>query len=139
MRVMQWILGIDFSANPCELTLSKVEGSVVEIVNYKTIDLPLLNDRTLLSKTDITPLIMTPRKKKGEVSDEEDATDIEKHPEVLEPTGQLVNSSIANLRETIVSLEHQWTAVSVIIPPHDHLALNLNLPFGDAKNLKRKT
>ena len=137
MRVMQWILGIDFSANPCELTLSKVEGSVVEIVNYKTIDLPLLNDRTLLSKTDITPLIMTPRKKKGEVSDEEDATDIEKHPEVLEPTGQLVNSSIANLRETIVSLEHQWTAVSVIIPPHDHLALNLNLPFGDAKNLNR--
>jgi hypothetical protein len=136
---MQWILGIDFSTQPCELTISKVEGSVVEIVDYKTVEIPLLNDRDLLSKTDITPLIISPKHRTGERSgtEHDDDHDIGDQPEPTDPTAQRVNTSITTLRETIAGLEYQWTAVSVIIPPHDHLALNLNLPFGDAKNLNR--
>jgi hypothetical protein len=45
--------------------------------------------------------------------------------------------SIERLTATIRSLPREWTGASVIIPPHDHLALNLNLPFGDSKNLDR--
>lgn len=137
---MQWILGIDFSAQPCELTLSKVEGNLVEIADHRTVDLPLLVDHTLLAKSDLSHFISQPEKpNRGDSEPGSELAEDEEGPQVSDdnPTRTLVNATVAKLRDTVSSIENQWTAVSVIIPPHDHLALNLNLPFGDAKNLNR--
>jgi len=137
---MQWILGIDFSAQPCELTLSKVEGNLVEIADHRTVDLPLLADHTLLAKTDLSHFISQPEKPNRDDLERESglAEDVESQQLSDDnPTRTLVNATVAKLLDTVSSIENQWTAVSVIIPPHDHLALNLNLPFGDAKNLNR--
>jgi hypothetical protein len=98
-----------------------------------------LADHQVLTKNDITSLIAHPRHGRqlegGEDAQDEESADTATSDQ--NPLRLLVNSSVARLRETISSMENQWTAVSVIIPPHDHLALNLNLPFGDAKNLNR--
>jgi hypothetical protein len=42
---------------------------------------------------------------------------------------------ITRLREGIQQLRGEWTSSVVIMPPYDHLSLNINLPFGDSKML----
>jgi hypothetical protein len=145
VRDMQWILGIDLSAHPCEISLSSVEGNLVEVTAHKTVDLPILADTALLSRSDITPILTALTKKKdgenaeesNEIGDEAEANEPLAGRDKEEVDTDKVRLSVQNLKDALQSFEAPWTAVSVIIPPHDHLALNLNLPFGDAKNLNR--
>jgi len=144
---MQWILSIDFSAQPCDLSLSSVEGNKVEVVTASTASLPILAERAELCKRDLSSLFDSI----GESSTRPGSTDTEMgHAEQSEPEEtsdeggdaeqdplyEVARESIETLRSSLGGLG-EWTAVSVIIPPHDHLALNLNLPFGDARNLDR--
>jgi hypothetical protein len=146
---MQWILSIDLSAQPCDFSLSTVEGNQVEVVAAKQASLPILSERSELCKRDLSSLFesvgsalrgapsskgsenatdtLEPGSPQGEESEDGATTD---------PLHEVVRESLANLRATLATFD-EWTAVSVIIPPHDHLALNLNLPFGDARNLDR--
>jgi hypothetical protein len=146
---MQWILSIDLSAQPCDFSLSTVEGNQVEVVAAATASLPVLSERAELCKRDLSSLFesvgsalrgapsskgsenatdtLEPGSTQGEESEDGATTD---------PLHEVVRESLANLRATLATFD-EWTAVSVIIPPHDHLALNLNLPFGDARNLDR--
>ena len=54
---MQCILGVDLSSQPCEITVSRIEGEQVEILERTTATIPLLLDKELLSKSDIRPLL----------------------------------------------------------------------------------
>lgn len=150
---MQWILSIDLSAQPCDISLSSVEGNQVEVSTASTVSLPLFTEREALCKEDLTPVfeaIATQAKKKAVQNTQDEGDDTAQRSEAKgEDTGTSRDDSIRNhplyevARESISRLKGaisscgEWTAVSVIIPPHDHLALNLNLPFGDAKNLDR--
>jgi hypothetical protein len=51
--------------------------------------------------------------------------------------GELVRETVQELRRAIQSLPPIWTASTVILPQFDHLSLNLDLPFGDPRNLDR--
>ena len=150
---MQWILSIDLSAQPCDISLSSVEGSQVEVATAVTAALPILSEREALCKEDLTSLFEgiarqsnKKNSKSAEDEEDEDGQTAEREsndsaPEVDDPVRghrlyEVARESISRLKETLASCG-EWTAVSVIIPPHDHLALNLNLPFGDAKNLDR--
>jgi hypothetical protein len=50
---------------------------------------------------------------------------------------ELVRQTVLDLREAIQSFEPLWTSSAVILPQDDFLSLNLDLPFGDPKNLDR--
>ena len=147
---MQSILSIDLSAQPCDLSLSTVEGNQVEVVAASTARLPILAERTELCKRDISALCevvgesfkkSSNRPKRVEEENlashsEGDETSGEGDDTERDPLYHVLRESVATLRASLESFT-EWTAVSVIIPPHDHLALNLNLPFGDARNLDR--
>jgi Tfp pilus assembly PilM family ATPase len=51
--------------------------------------------------------------------------------------GQVLEGTLQRLRDAIGEFEPVWTASAVILPQSDFLALNLDLPFGDPKNLDR--
>ncbi len=138
---MQCILGVDLSSNPCELTVSNVSGTVVEVVQRRTVDLPLFGNQRALLHQDCSQLLAD----SNQTSEPEDADstatsedessigpDLER-----ELTERSVKHTVNTLREALASLEPVWTSAAVIIPPYEHLALNLSLPFGDAKNLNK--
>ena len=153
---MQWILSIDLSAQPYDLSLSAVEGNQLEVVDATTTTLPLLEDRDTLCKQDLVSIFeaieaesrRSARDKKGSSDEEEtepsdsDApteegdSDSGEAASIDDPVYQAAKESVNRLKEAIGKFS-EWSAASVIIPPYDHLALNLNLPFGDAKNLDR--
>jgi hypothetical protein len=54
-------------------------------------------------------------------------------PEVKE----MLELSILELKRCLSELPQTWTATSVILPQNDFLALNLDLPFADSRNLDR--
>jgi hypothetical protein len=156
---MQWILSIDLSAQPCDLSLSAVEGSKLEVIEASTVTLPLLAEREALCKQDLVPILEAIEKrsaklnrKRGTAVDEGSAEDLDSGEQDTrlesepseenegsiesDPMYALAKDSVEVLRRTVATFP-EWSAISVIIPPHDHLALNLNLPFGDARNLDR--
>lgn len=156
---MQWILSIDLSAQPCDLSVSAVEGNQVEVVSAATAALPILAERDILCKQDIVPILeaieadarraarrgsqnsidsedeeTNPRETDSQSGGEDDER--ERNASTDDPLYGIARDSVNQLKAAIADFP-EWSAVSVIIPPHDHLALNLNLPFGDAKNLDR--
>jgi hypothetical protein len=133
---MQCILGIDLSCQPCELTLCQVEGSKVEVISRSTVSLPFFSNRDLLrSEGVLTAIQSKPLSEAANGSEHgEDSGD-----ESLSPASerQTITETINSLRAAVASFEPIWTASSVILPPDDFMALNLDLPFGDPKNLDR--
>ncbi|MEY4667872.1 MAG: hypothetical protein RL518_571 [Pseudomonadota bacterium] len=145
---MQWILSIDLSAQPCDLSLSSVEGNQVEVIAASSARLPLLAERAELCKRDLSTLLESigasfrksptpPQANQGDVQGAEASASTDQvDTPATDPLYEAARESVATLRASLDTFS-DWTAVSVIIPPHDHLALNLNLPFGDARNLDR--
>lgn len=143
---MQWVLSIDYSAQPCEISLSSVEGNQVEVDTTALLDLPLFNHRADLLTRDLVPLFqsiaasnedLTDGKHPSQAEGEPDATEGASDPHSSDPLYSEAKESVEKLKTKLRSIVGEWSAVSIIIPPHDHLALNLNLPFGDPKNLDR--
>jgi hypothetical protein len=145
---MQWILSIDLSAQPCDLSLSSVEGNQVEVATATTARLPILAERTELCKRDLSTLFDSigesfgkSERSSNKPANEHEGIDagndgVSEEGADGDPLYEVARESVAALRASLQTFS-EWTAVSVIIPPHDHLALNLNLPFGDARNLDR--
>lgn len=132
---MQCVLGIDFSCQPCELTLSQVSGAQVEVLKRLTVSLPLFSDREALCSGDLAAALHAKR-------DPSTAENIVEGDGALDPSTspidrERLDTTVQKLREAIGSFEPVWTASAVILPQNDFLALNLDLPFGDPKNLDR--
>jgi hypothetical protein len=98
------------------------------------------NQETLLHQ-DCAQLLGEPSDSTAaESSDEPSADDDDSlaHADLVrEATARSVKYTVNALREALSALEPAWTSAAVIIPPYEHLALNLSLPFGDPKNLKK--
>lgn len=139
--VMQCILGVDLSSQPCELTVSNVSGTVVEVVQRRTVDLPLFGNQEALLHRDCSQLLAESEPSMEADSSEQISSDEETSatPRDLEHdiTVRSVRHAVNALRDALATLEPTWTSAAVIIPPYEHLALNLNLPFGDSKNLNK--
>ena len=131
---MQCILGIDLSSQPCEFTLSQVDGTHIEVVHRTTVRLPLFANKDILRTADVRALLhaqeATPSHQSGHNTAEETAFSESQD-------AALVQETVDELRRAIQSFEPVWSAASVILPQFEHLALNLDLPFGDPRNLDR--
>jgi hypothetical protein len=152
---MQYILSLDFSSNPSELTVSLVDGMLVEVQQRRTIELELFLDGPSLLREEFASL--TPRFSENGTSALTDSTLPQTNPtddrfplppspasasdnNPLESTEVLksrINSTVKRLKEALVELDPVWTACVVTMPPFNNVAMNLSLPFGDAKNLAR--
>jgi hypothetical protein len=134
---MQLVLGIDLSSQPCELTLSQVEGTQVEVVERVTTRLDLFSQPELLK---IPELVISTAKSRslavgaeptqGVLNSNDGTGSIYQHADTV---AQAVNG----LAEAISKLSSGWTATSVILPQNDFLSLNIDLPFADPRNLDR--
>jgi len=135
---MEYILGIDFSCQPCEFTLSQVEGPHIEVIQQETCRLPIFTNKELLRSKDLATLLRTPTNDAKPTGDdpatEGDETPIEIASESLK---ELVSTTVEEIRTTLAAFNQGWTGITVIVPQHDHLSLNLELPFGDPRNLDR--
>jgi hypothetical protein len=127
---MQYILGIDFSCQPCEFTLSQVDGSTVEVLSRATAHLPLFADRSTLRAVDVRTILSN----KGQVADTADGSGSALS---LDEQASQVAATIDEIRRALQSFQSVWTSSAVILPQNEHLSLNLDLPFSDPKNLDR--
>ncbi len=133
---MQFILGIDLSCQPCELTVSQVDGTQVEVLNRTVVPLPLFASQELLK----TPGLVSGSAHshdKAVGSDVAGGGSVDGAKEFLERHRETVVETVSSLRRAVMELPSIWTATSVILPQNDFLSLNLDLPFGDPRNLDR--
>jgi hypothetical protein len=132
---MQCVLGLDLSCQPCEVTLSKVEGAHVEVLKRATVALPLFASREALASDKLYAALNA---KSGEPSEESQQAADGGEVSPGSPFGsELLHNTVRAIKETIAEFDPIWTASAVILPQTDFLALNLDLPFGDPKNLDR--
>ncbi|MFO0417174.1 MAG: hypothetical protein ACK5Y6_07795 [Pseudomonadota bacterium] len=121
--------------------MSQVEGTSVSVLARSTVRLPLFASKDVLR----TPGLATGLKSantESEARDEQVAngdTGSTSAPsyDSANRYRDLVISTVGELRQTIAQFDPVWTATTVILPQHDFLALNLDLPFGDPRNLDR--
>lgn len=134
---MQLVLGIDLSSQPCELTLSQVEGTQIEVVERVTTRLDLFASPELLKTPElVTGTIRTRSLAVGaEQPQGEQITD--GATDAPYQNAEIVNQAVNALSEAVAKITPGWTATSVILPQNDFLSLNLDLPFGDPRNLDR--
>jgi hypothetical protein len=136
---MQCILGIDLSTQPCELTLSQIEGSQIEVLSRTTVRLPFFADKQALRSAEVLSALSAKPAAASVAVGQEATPDgpAEQDGDASEQLRELVRQTVLDLRDAIRSFEPVWTASAVILPQDDFLSLNLDLPFGDAKNLDR--
>jgi hypothetical protein len=138
---MQCILGIDISCQPCELTVSQVDGTQVEVLHRTVVSLPVFSSHDLLKTPGLVAAVVKSQNSTVEVAansaSNAGASSAELAQAFLEHNKEAVLGSISELRRAVAELPTIWTATSVILPQNDFLSLNLDLPFADAKNLDR--
>lgn len=133
---MQSILGIDLSCQPCELTLCNINGAHIEVVERATVRLALFADKDALRAENLlSSASRTPEEAASTDGEDSEVGDVALN--TGSPYSEVVTQTVNELRSTIASLDQSWTATAVILPQHDFLGLNLDLPFNDPKNLDR--
>ncbi len=134
---MQCILGVDISCQPCELTVSQVEGTQVEVLHRSVVSLPVFASHELLKTPDLVSAVTAAHDRASEAAANAAVDGGGLAGEFLSRNRDAILDSISELRQAVSEMPNVWTAVSVILPQNDFLSLNLDLPFGDAKNLDR--
>lgn len=134
---MQCILGIDVSCQPCELTVSQVDGTQVEVLHRTTVALPLFAAHELLKTPGLTKMLARPRDKAVGAEQSTTVDAVEGSAEFLDRHKETISETVQELRRAVQELPPIWTATSVILPQNDFLSLNLDLPFADPRNLDR--
>jgi hypothetical protein len=130
---MQSILGIDFSAEPCELCLVAAEGGRLQVTARSTVELSVFSDIRRLCTVELAPILSSFKQpSKGGGSLDETATTDESR-----TLSDNTRDALDKLSAALKALNGEWTSSVVILPAHDHVSLNLNLPFNDTKMLER--
>lgn len=123
---MQAILCVDVSTEPAALQVLRVDQRNLELVESHSASLA-----ALFSSTDELQA-----KNSDELQPEPSASgahDSQGQEETLAAADKVENELITALK----SIETPWTASVVIIPTPAYLSLNIELPFGDQKNLAK--
>lgn len=147
---MQSVLAVDVSTSPAELIVARVHGSMVEIQERVEVDLELFRDQETLLAPEVTPLVnkvtregLTSSKSESTLSSESNSetdsdlsgsSNIDEHHLYLE---QRISETLTKFRTALSSLKTPWVHCVVTVAPFKNVSLNLELPFGDAKNLQR--
>lgn len=134
---MQCILGIDVSCQPCELTVSQVDGTQVEVLHRTLVSLPVFASLELLKTAGLASTIAKARDKAVGAESAGQTESVDGAAEFLERHRETVAHTVSELRRAVAELPPIWTATSVILPQNDFLSLNLDLPFADSRNLDR--
>ncbi len=147
---MQSVLAIDVSTSPAELVVARVDGSMVEIQERVEVDLELFRDQTTLLAPEVTPLVnkvtregLTKRDSLSPPTSEHSADTNEEDSETSNLNEQhlyleqRISDTLIKLRSALAALKSSWVHCVVTVSPVKNVSLNLELPFGDAKNLQR--
>lgn len=124
---MHSVLTVDLSAIPAEISVSSIEGNVVAVTQAATVDLGEFTSAHILKgflKPDSTGDTQGTIRSEGAANS-------------LVSTSSELSIAADRLKECLARLEPSWTSSVVVAPPIDFIALNLSLPFGDAKNLNK--
>ena len=124
---MSFVLCIDFSCTPCEVSLSEVSTGRVEVTRHVVCDISAITEPSALASEDLFNVLAELRGKKRVANDAltESTSDF-----------QQAESALQALREAIAQLEPIWTSCVVVVPQDNFVALNLDLPFGESKTLE---
>lgn len=132
---MQSILGIDLSIQPCELCLVTAEQGRLQVQSRHTVELPLLGDIKQLCSATFTAALKSVQAGTKKGASEQQQLPAEEGDAEGDAATEKLLEAVSRLREGIQQLRGEWTSSVVIMPPYDHLSLNINLPFGDSKML----
>src|SRR5690606_33273781 len=122
------ILSIDVTDHPARAVAVKVEGRKVEILEERSAPLEgLFSPSQLLQLGDSSILNgngqgADPQSSSGPLNTNTDAAP---------------SLAINTFQELISSVQTPWTSAILIIPPYESHSLNVELPFGDPKNIDK--
>lgn len=127
VATMSFVLSIDFSCEPCEVSLSEVSAGRVEVVSHATCNMSAITEPSVLASGDLRSILAELGEKKRAANETS-----------TEPTTQLKQaaSALQALKEAIHQLDPVWTSCVVVVPQDNFTALNLDLPFGETKTLE---
>jgi hypothetical protein len=118
---MQTVLSIDISSNPGEAIVANVEGKNVEILERYSLEMPELAESIFNAPT------AEPAEGESDSNDQVNGAD---NSESTEPP-------LNPIAELLSRVQAKWTNAILTISTSDYLALNIDLPFGDNKNINR--
>lgn len=126
---MESILSIDVSSDPAQAIVLGIEGKEVTV----------LEQHSVARGDAFAKIIVKANKQEDEAKEAEssapavtgEVADLKVNSEPSEIVSQSPLSSLLSLIKT------PWTNAILVIPPHDFLSLNLELPFNDPKSLNR--
>ncbi len=123
---MQAILCVDASTEPAALQVLRVDARTLELVESRSASLGKL----FLSPNEIHPenTDEIPTESTAQHSDAEMSSSRHEDHQ-MQPTNEL--------QAALQSIETPWTASVLVIPTPAYLSLNVELPFGDPKNLAK--
>lgn len=124
---MSFVLCIDFSCTPCEVSLSEVSAARVEVIKHVACEISALADPAKLASEDLRNVLAELRGRKRAAND---------IPTESRAEFKQAESALQSLREAISQLEPIWTSCVVVVPQDNFVALNLDLPFGESKTLE---
>jgi len=116
---VETVLGLDVTTSPARAVVARVEGRRVEVVESLEIDLG-----EIFSPASLLP----PPPAAAAANAETSGTDAA--PAALPPPQ-------ASLRQALAAIRTPWSNAVLVVPPHEYLSVNLDLPFQDQKNLAR--
>ena len=109
---MQQVLSIDTTSEPAHISVFRVDGRKLEVLEQKSL----------------------PQSELGFQYHEEPAAssseDTEKQAEQSQPR-------VTGLKDVLSSFKESWTNSIIIVPPWKYFSLNVELPFGDVRSIDR--
>ena len=131
---MQSILSLDVSCEPACLQVVEVDGSVLRIVESHKVSLGSAFAREQLCHQAPEP---SPATAEQPAQTQDLAPDDNSSDANSSVDSQNGSQMLAQLGEAVRSIKAPWTNSVLIIPPHDHLSLVLDCPFGDERRLDK--
>jgi hypothetical protein len=92
---MQCILGVDISCQPCELTVSQVDGTQVEVLYRSVVSLPVFASHDLLKTPGLLSAASISQEKVVEIAANSSSDAAQLAEEFLESNQDAIQSSIA--------------------------------------------
>ncbi len=99
-----------------------------------TVELPLFTDVGRLCSTSLAPLLAALKQQAVHGTEPSNEAAIDEDAAALRNS---VKEATQRLTSALNSMQVAWSSSVVIMPAHDHISLNLNLPFSDPKMLER--
>lgn len=149
---MQSILSIDFTSEPAALAVVEIEGRSLKVLQHLEIAFSDLLKHGRVVNDPAPPL--APQVSDGGQASETpppsqnspanpgsanlgSANSGSANLGQLQPAGSIAPEYVGRLKQGLGSLNFPWTTAVVTLPVADYLSLNLDLPFGDSRQIEK--